>query len=533
MDQSSSTRQLAAAIEAWMVAQIAAQVGIDSQRIEPVQSVFRCGLDSLHAVELTLALGERLARPLPQTLLWDQPSIRAIAQFLSCQTATADLDTIDDLLSRFYVPAAVAFEEVTDRRLDHSKSARLEAECMEQGTGQPAQPFLEQRLTTLNERARHLEAAGIYLFQSVIEGHDGAWVTAHGQRMLMLASYNYLGLLKHPKVTQAAQAAVAEFGTSTHGARLVAGTTSLHQRLEETIARFLGTEAALVFSGGYVTNLATISTLATESDVVICDKLDHASIVDGCLLSRAQFMAFNHNDMIDLERCLQRAGHAGKLVVTEAVYSMDGDVLHLPEVLELCRKYGASLMVDEAHSLGVLGRTGHGIREHFAVDRQGIDVKMGTLSKTISSVGGYIAGSAELVAALRHNAGGFIFTAPLPPPQVAAAQAAFEVIESEPERVANLQRKVKRYISGLRELGFDTLRSETPVVPIICKTEKVVFEMTRVCRVGGLFVAPVVYPAVPIESPRLRTTVTAWHSDDEIDFALGVLGAAGRKCGLL
>ncbi len=327
--------------------------------------------------------------------------------------------------------------------------------------------------------------------------------------MLMMSSYSYLGLLGHPTINRAAQEALATFGTGTHGVRLLAGTNSLHVELERAIAQFNGTESAVAFSSGYVTNIAVISAFASRGHVVICDRLDHASIFDGCVLSGAKLMVYRHNDMGALKRRLEQAGNAGKLVVVDAVFSMDGDIVNLPEVVQLCRHYGAALMVDEAHSLGVLGSFGRGIEEHFGLNPEAIDIKMGTLSKTIPSIGGYVAGSAALVNALKHNARAFIFSAALPGPQAAAAHAAFGVIHEEPDRVRRLHENAERYSSALRRLGFDLLKTTTPIVPIMCRTELMTYKMTRLCQANGVFVLPIVYPAVPSKHPRLRTTVTA------------------------
>lgn len=391
----------------------------------------------------------------------------------------------------------------------------------------------KERILRLNQRYQEISERGDYFFQPIIEDLDGAWVIIAGRRMLMLASYSYLGLIGHPKIDGAAFDAIQKFGTGTHGARLLAGTVSLHRELEATIARFKKTEDAVVFSSGYITNLTVISTFLEQGHVVICDILNHASIVDGCHFSGAEILFFRHNDMMDLERCLKHTGNAGKLVVTDAVFSMDGDIINLPELVRLSRAYGAHVMVDEAHSLGILGATGRGIVEHFSMESDAIDIHMGTLSKTVPSIGGYIAGPKEIIHSLKHNARGFIFSAALPPPQVAAAKAAFDVILGEPERVQILQAKVKHYIASLRKLGFNTLNSETAIVPIICDSEEQAFEMVRHCQTGGVFVLPVVYPAVPKESPRLRTTITYAHTDADIGFALKVFEQAGRVCGLI
>ncbi len=329
---------------------------------------------------------------------------------------------------------------------------------------------IAKRIAEMVSRVQQAQKEGFYFYLQPIEALNGARVTVKGRgEMLMFASYSYLGLIGHPKIDAAAKAAIDEFSSGTHGVRVLAGTTRLHDELEEKIAAFNGAEAAIVFSSGYVTNLATVSSLVGRGDVVLCDKLNHASIVDGCLMSRARFVRFKHNDMADLEKRLARAKpEAGKLVVVDAVFSMDGDIINLPEVNRLSKKYGALLMVDEAHSLGILGETGHGIEEHFGL-KNAVDIHMGTLSKTIPSVGGYIAADQDTITYLKHVARAFVFSAALPPAAVAAAKASFEVIEEEPERLAAVQRNIKHFLGGLKARGFDTMRSETAIVPIVCE----------------------------------------------------------------
>jgi glycine C-acetyltransferase len=390
------------------------------------------------------------------------------------------------------------------------------------------------RIRSWTQRVEALKGVDLYFYNQPIEElYGGVRVRTNGREMLMFASYSYLGLIGHPKINAAAKAAVETYGTGTHGVRMLAGTLRLHAQLEDTIASFKGTDDAVTFSSGYVTNLTAISTMVGRHDVVICDKLNHASIVDGCLLSGAKFVRFRHNDMPDLERCLKAAdSDAAKLVVVDAVFSMDGDIIDLPATVELCRKHGAWLMVDEAHSVGVLGKTGRGIEEHFGLEGA-IDLKMGTLSKTIPSVGGYLAGRADLIQMFRHASRAFIFSAALPPAQAAAAQAAFEVILDEPERVEQLRQNAARFISGLKACGFDTMRTETAIVPVLCGTDECAFTMTQHCQRDNIFVLPVVSPAVPEGQARLRATVTAAHTAEDIDKALGVFERAGRKTGLL
>ncbi len=309
----------------------------------------------------------------------------------------------------------------------------------------PADPGDEQA------RREMLKDADLYFYnQPVSELRGGARVLVNGREMGMFASYSYLGLIGHPRINAAAKAAVDQFGTGTHGVRTLAGTLTLHNELEETIAAFKHAEAAVTFSSGYATNLSVIATLLGRGDYVISDKLNHASIVDGCLMSGAKFLRFRHNDMEALEARLQQMPDgAAKLVVVDAVFSMDGDVIDFPKLVALCRQYHAWLMVDEAHSVGVLGQTGRGIEEHFGMPDT-IDIKMGTLSKTIPSVGGYIAGRKDLINYLRHSTRAYIFSAALPPAQAAAAKAAFEVILDEPWRVEKLRANGQQFINGLK-----------------------------------------------------------------------------------
>lgn len=392
---------------------------------------------------------------------------------------------------------------------------------------------IAERIQEMAERKNSVRLRDWYYYLQPSDAVRGSQVVVNGREMLILASYSYLGLIRHPRIAAAARAAVDEFGSGTHGVRLLAGTTRLHNELEETIARFKGAEAAVTYSSGYVTNVAAVSTLCGRHDVVFCDRLNHASIIDGCRLGLAKFVRFRHNDLADLRKKLDaESPDAGKLVVVDAVFSMDGDIADLPGLHELCEEYGAWLMVDEAHSVGVLGETGHGIEEHFGLEGC-VDVKMGTLSKTIPSVGGYIAGDADMVSYLKHVSRAFVFSAALPPAAAAAATAAFEVIEDEPERVQTLQRNTQYFLQRLQGCGFDTLDSETPIVPIICGAEERAYEMTRLSQMDNVFVLPVVAPAVPEGTSRLRATVTAAHSIQEIDYAVDVLERIGRRLGLL
>jgi len=398
----------------------------------------------------------------------------------------------------------------------------------------PAEDGIRQRIEAMCARVDAVSQGGIYFYNMpVTELRGGARVVVNGREMKMFASYSYLGLIGHPRISQAAKNAVDRFGTGTHGVRTLAGSLTLHRELEEMISHFKGTDDAITFSSGYATNLTTVSTLVGRHDTVFCDKLNHASIVDGCLLSGAKFVRFRHNDVQDLEERLQEAPSKGaRLVVSDAVFSMDGDILHLPPVVDLCRRYHAWLMIDEAHSLGVLGETGRGIEEHFHMPGV-IDIKMGTLSKTIPSVGGYIAGAKDLITYLRHQSRAYIFSAALPPAQAAAALEGFRVIEDEPWRVKAVQRNAAHFIQSVRGHGLDTLQTETAIVPVLCGTDDRAFRMTSEAHKQDIFVLPVVSPAVPVGLARLRATVTAAHQPEEIEAASTVFAEAGHKVGIL
>lgn len=397
-----------------------------------------------------------------------------------------------------------------------------------------AKDDLTGRVNAWLNRVNEAKEADLYFFNQPLDELNGnARAIVHGREMLMFASYSYLGLLGHPRINEAAKAAIDQYGTGTHGVRLLAGTLKLHEELEATIANFKRAEAAITFSSGYVTNLTAVSTLVGRHDTVICDKLNHASIVDGCLLSGAKFARFKHNDMQDLERVLEQCGSRGiKLVVVDAVFSMDGDIVDLPGLAGLCQKYKAWLMVDEAHSIGVLGKTGRGIEEHFGLGDV-IDIKMGTLSKTIPSVGGYLAGRKDLIQMFKHASRAFIFSAALPPAQVAAAKAAFEVILDEPERVEALNRNTRHFMGGLKQIGFDTMNTETAIVPVLCGEDERAYQMVQHCQHHDVFVLPVVSPAVPQGLARLRSTVTAGHTAQEIERALDVFEIAGKQIGIV
>lgn len=394
---------------------------------------------------------------------------------------------------------------------------------------------IDELLNDYTDRINTMRAANRYFYLQPTVGKTNHRVQMkNGQEMVMLASYSYLGLIGHPDIEAAAKAAIDEYGTGAGGVRLLTGTTDLHERMEERIAQYCKREEAAVFSSGYATNLAIITALVGPKDLVVMDKLDHASIVDGCLLSGAKWRTYRHNDPEHLEGILKNAQgkYRSILVIADSVFSMDGDIMDLPAIREVCTRYGARIMVDEAHSVGTLGATGRGIEEHFGMFGS-IDIKMGTLSKTIPSVGGYVAGDKKLIGYMRHYSRPFIFSAALPPAQCATAIAAFDVIEKEQWRVQHLHATQTAYAEGLRAQGWNTMDTGTCVVPVYVGDEEKTMDLTRMLFDRGVFVCPIVHPAVPKGTERLRTCLMATHTEEDLQQVFDAFEESGKALGLI
>lgn len=382
---------------------------------------------------------------------------------------------------------------------------------------------------------RQSREADLYFYLQPIEAYlpEGrVRMRDHGD-MLLLGGYSYLGLNGHPDITQAAAAALQRWGTGTAGVRLLAGTLTQHGQLEDTVARFKGAQRALTFTSGYAANVSALTTLLGPGDTVIGDKINHASIVDGCRLSGARFVRFRHNDMAHLEVCLRRCqGPGRRLVVVDAVFSMDGDIADLPAIVDLCRRFDAALMVDEAHSLGVLGEQGRGIESHFGLPPDVVDIKMGTFSKAIPSVGAYLAGKAELIEVLEHEARGFVYSAPLPAVNAAAAQAALDVLVREPQHVQRLRANTVWFADLLRAKGWLQAAHHTPVFPLVCGDDTSALRLARACQKRGLYVQAILPPVVPLGSSRLRLAVSAAHQAADLAWAVDTMDSAARELGL-
>jgi 8-amino-7-oxononanoate synthase len=401
------------------------------------------------------------------------------------------------------------------------------------GEARSASPDLFERCYSYT-RVKEAQAAGLYPYFVPIAGSEGTEVTIRGHKLVMLGSNNYLGLTHDPRVLSAAEKAARRYGSGCTGSRFLNGNLDLHEKLEASLARLVGKEKALVFSTGFHVNLGVISSLIGREDVVIIDKLDHASIVDGALLAHGTTYRFHHNDVASLERALRKAHThgGGVLVVVDGVFSMEGDLADLPAILPVIEKYGARLMVDEAHSVGVMGKTGAGVHEHFGVTEK-VDILMGTFSKSFASIGGFAAGEGAVIDYVKHNARSLIFSASMPPYAVATVQTCVEIMEREPERRERLWANAERLGDGLRSMGFDTGESCTPIIPIIVGGIERTFLFWKELFEGGVFTNPVIAPAVPEKSCRLRTSVMATHTPEQIDRALEIIGRIGKKVGVI
>lgn len=374
---------------------------------------------------------------------------------------------------------------------------------------------------------------GWYPYFKVVESEQGDEAMVDGKKVIMIGSNNYLGLTNHPKVKEAVIDAVKEYGTGCTGSRYLNGTLKLHVEAEERLAHFMNREAALLFSTGYQTNLGTISALVGKGEYVITDRLDHASIVDGCRLSFGKTLKFRHDDMVDLERILKHLGpDIGKMVVIDGVFSMEGSIVSLPEIVKLCEMYKAALMIDDAHSIGVLGDHGRGTAEHFGLEHA-VNIHMGTFSKSFASMGGFIATDFNIIDYIKHHSRPLIFSASMAPATVAAVLAALDIIEQEPERREQLWKNATHFRSGLQELGFNTGHSETPIIPVILGEDMLTFRFWRDLFDCGVFTNAAVRQAVAPGSSLLRTSVIATHTQAQLDYALEAFEKVGRALNVI
>ncbi|MEO0083669.1 MAG: pyridoxal phosphate-dependent aminotransferase family protein [candidate division WOR-3 bacterium] len=374
---------------------------------------------------------------------------------------------------------------------------------------------------------------GFYPYFRALDSEPDRRVKIKGKELIMLGSNNYLGLTTHPKVKEAAIKAIEKYGTGCTGSRFLNGTLDLHEELEYQLAKFLKKDDCIVFSTGYQTNLGVISSLVRKGDVAIVDKLDHASIIDGCKMSFGRAVRFLHNDMADLERVLSSLDKkCGKLIVVDSIFSMEGDIIDLPSVIKLAKKYQARVMVDDAHAVGVLGKNGAGAAEHFGLEQE-VDLIMGTFSKSFATIGGYVAGEHKVITYIRHQARSLIFSASIPPPAVATVLAALEIIKNEPERRERLWHNARKMLKGFKELGYNTATSCTPVVPLHIGDDTKAINFWHDLYEAGIFANPVIPPAVPPGRSLIRTSYMATHTEEDLDEALDIFKKVGKKAGVI
>lgn len=382
--------------------------------------------------------------------------------------------------------------------------------------------------------AKRIQAAGIYPFFRAIQSTTGSSVVTHGKRRVMIGSNNYLGLTHHPRVQAAAKRAIDQYGTGCTGSRFLNGNLAIHEELEAELAKFLQKEACLVFSTGFLSNQGALSCLVGRGDVIYSDRENHASIVEGTRLATGDTLKFRHNDMADLERVLKltREKYEGALIVADGVFSMSGDILNLPKVAELAKQYGCRLYVDDAHALGVLGPMGQGTEFHFGMPGAA-DLVMGTFSKSFASIGGFVAGTAEVIHFIKHKARPFMFSAAMPPAGAGSVFECLKIVQEEPEHLANLKKNAAKMSYELSRMGYNTLNSVTPIIPLLIGDDYQAFAFTQKLYEQGVFATPVVKPAVPDGCALIRTSYMASHTDEDLDYVLEVLEKLGKQFGVL
>ena len=379
--------------------------------------------------------------------------------------------------------------------------------------------------------AEEIRSLGLYPYFRPISTSQNTEVILKNtnKKVLMFGSNSYLGLTDHPEIKNAAIKAIEKYGTGCAGSRFLNGTLDIHIELEEELADLVDKEAALLYSTGFQSNLGTIAALLSRNDYVIIDKFDHASIVDGCLLSMGKPIRFKHNDIECLEKELRSLPlESGKLIVIDGIFSMEGDIAHLDKIVDLAAQYKAAVMVDDAHSIGVLGKNGSGTSNHFGLTDK-VQIIMGTFSKSLASLGGFIASDKATIDYLKHHARALIFSASISPANTAAVQAALKIMKKEPERIEKLWHNTKRLLCGLKELGFDTGNSETPIIPVKVGETLTCFKISKLLEERGVFVNPVVPPAVPPTETLIRFSLMATHTDEQIDIVLSKMEKIGRE----
>ena len=516
-----STASKTEAIQGWLIDKLAEILEVEPNQIDIGQDFEEYGLESAEAINLSGDLEDYLGCRLPPTLLWEYQNIETLVQYLANSTLSqnqisshnmelnsavirGDLSQINPQNdSQFEIPLEnYKFSEFPE----YKKLLVQQEQVKSLGNGNP---FFVPQETVVNDRT-----------------------TINGRELINFATYNYIGMCGDPQVSQAAKDATDLYGTSACASRLISGEKPLHRELELELANFIGVEDSIVLVGGHATNVTTIGHLFGKDDLVIYDALSHNSILQGCFLSGASLVAFPHNDTVALEKILSDRRHRYQrvLIVIEGVYSTDGDIADLPPVIALKQKYKTFLMVDEAHSIGAIGKTGRGISEYYDIDPNDIDLWMGTLSKSFASCGGYIAGSAALVEYLKYTAPGFVFSVGMSPPNAAATLAALRVLKSEPERATTLQARAKLFLDLAKEEGLNTGMSQhSPVIPIIVGDSLKSIQLSQNLFKRGINVPFMIYPSVPQNGARLRFFITCNHTEEQIHLSVKILTEELKK----
>ncbi len=375
--------------------------------------------------------------------------------------------------------------------------------------------------------------AGIYPYFRTIESDQDTVVTINGKSVIMFGSNSYLGLTNHPKIKEAAKRAIDKYGTGCAGSRFLNGTLDIHIELEERLADLTGMDGALCYSTGFQVNLGVVSVLTGRRDYVLLDELDHASIIEGSRLSFSKVLKYGHNDMMSLENKLSHCAHDSlKLIVADGIFSMEGDIVRLPAIVDLAEKYDASIMIDDAHAIGVLGKNGSGTASHFGLTDK-VDLIMGTFSKSLASLGGFIASDKDTINFIKHNSRSLIFSASMTPASAASVLAAIDIMVSEPERISHLWEITNYALKGFREMGFDTGKSETPIIPLFIRDNMKALTMTQRLLADGIFVNPVVSPAVPKDDALIRYSLMATHTREQVDISIDKITKAAKALKIL
>jgi 8-amino-7-oxononanoate synthase len=505
----------AEAIQGWLIDKLAEILEIEPNQVDVGQNFEEYGLESAEAINLSGDLEDYLGCRLPPTLLWDYQNIEALAQYLATSNFSQNqVDSVNDL-----IPVSSAnIADLANNPVDHN-SLEIPVENYK------FEAFPEyQKLLAQQQQVASLGNGNPFFVPQETIVNDRTIIG--GRELINFATYNYIGMCGDPEVTKAAQEAINLYGTSACASRLISGEKPIHRELEQELADFLGVEDSIMMVGGHATNVTTIGHLFGKNDLVIYDSLSHNSILQGCFLSGASLVAFPHNDSQALETILRDRRHRYQrvLIVIEGVYSTDGDIADLPRFIQLKKQYKTFLMVDEAHSMGTIGKTGRGISEYWQINPQDIDLWMGTLSKSFASCGGYIAGTAALIEYLKYTAPGFVFSVGMSPPNAAATLAAIRVLKAEPERAIRLQARAKLFLDLAKEHGLDTgMSKDSPVIPIIVGDSLKSIQLSQNLFKRGINVPFMIYPSVPQNGARLRFFITCNHTEEQIRLTVDVL----------